>query len=225
MKVRLLFPDRDADFDAPEPPQAAALTDDLRLGAVFEAMAEGDPVIARVARAAVLAANEERAVILHRQAALGEAIRQETLVRDLHALAAAALEGERGSYLHTGSRTASGAVFDAGRSLDALIGPLRRLGTIAGENRERVSSAPWRALFGTLAENLDDGLFADLQEYARISRRPEMLLTARLGAGNKGTGYTLRGFPAAPPRWRRLSAACRPIPTGSIRGTRTAPAP
>ena len=54
MKAFLLFRDRDFDLQEALPPQAEALTQDLELNTLFNAMACGDMVLLEVAQKAIL---------------------------------------------------------------------------------------------------------------------------------------------------------------------------
>ncbi|WP_228391914.1 hypothetical protein [Gluconobacter aidae] len=193
MKAHLLFPDRDLDLTAALPPQSAALINDLRLDIVFEAMAQGDTVIAKVVPHVLLAGTDDVAVIRYRQSVMRELMEKEDFCRNLYAFLNEALSAEQKSYLHMRNRSVSGVIFDAARSLDVLSGPLQKLKVIANKQKTLATSTALRRLFEILDEELDDSLFADLLEYSRVFRMPEMLLSARLGEGNKGVDYHLRG--------------------------------
>lgn len=54
MKAFLMFRERDFDLQGPLPPNEQALTQDLELTRLFQAMAEGDKFLFEVARVAVL---------------------------------------------------------------------------------------------------------------------------------------------------------------------------
>ena len=67
MKVLLMHRDRDFDLEAPLPPAAAALTQDLELTTLFNAMARGDALLFKVARPAVIRSLGDLDAILYRQ--------------------------------------------------------------------------------------------------------------------------------------------------------------
>ncbi|KXV74185.1 DNA mismatch repair protein MutS [Acetobacter malorum] len=201
MKAYLLFPDHDLDLTAALPPQSAALINDLRLNVVFEAMAQGDAVIAKVVPHVLLAGTDDVAVILYRQSVMRELMEKEDFCRNLYAFLKETLAAEHKSYLHMRNRSVSGVIFDAVLSLEVLSGPLQKLKVIANKQKTQATSTAVRRLFEILDEELDDSLFADLLEYSRVFRVPEMLLSARLGDGNKGVDYRLRGFPGTRFRW------------------------
>lgn len=74
MKVFLMHEDRDFDLEAAPPWNEADLTQDLELGTLLDAMAQGDPFLREVARKAVLSSLTDPAAILYRQAVLRDCL-------------------------------------------------------------------------------------------------------------------------------------------------------
>ena len=95
MKVYLMHRDRDFDAGQDLPPQAAALTQDLELDRLFDAMAAGDKFLLEVAKKAVLTGLDEPAAILYRQQVLADCLDRPAVVREMYAIAVEAIQCER----------------------------------------------------------------------------------------------------------------------------------
>ncbi|ACI52386.1 DNA mismatch repair protein MutS domain protein [Gluconacetobacter diazotrophicus PA1 5] len=212
MKAHLLFRDRDLDPKAPLPPQADALIDDLRLNVIFDAMAAGDELIARVSPRVMLNTLADPEDIRYRQEITSESLDREDLVRELYSLASDAIEAERKSYIHAGFRSPGSIVFESVSVLKLLLGTLTRLRAISDAERGRSTSRGLRTLFETLSRELDDPFFERIRGYISDLSRPRMLFTARLGVGNKATDHVLRK--PLPPEGNWLARAFAGKPEG-----------
>jgi len=212
MKAHLLFQDRDLDLNAGVPPQSDALVNDLRLNVVFDAMAAGDAVIAKIVPHVVLDTLIDEDAIRYRQEIVAESLGQEELIRELYSLASDAIEAERKSYLHGGFRSPGSIVFEAVGVLKLLLGTLMRLRTISEARKDQATSRGLRDLFETLSRELDDAFFDKLNGYLHELSRTRMLFTAKLGLGNKAIDYVLRKPLQPEGNW--LARAFAPRPEG-----------
>ncbi len=199
-----MHPDREFGPPAGEPTCSQALIADLELDTLLGAMAAGDEFLLAVARAALLAGLRDPAAIRYRQQVLADCLREAPVVRRLYEIAAAAIAGERRAYGGWFLPKAPDALLR--RSVEVLqmfTGHLRQLREIAARDGPRLSSAGFTRLFAMLLGELTDEYFAEIAGHLRRLRfRDGVLISARLGAGNRGTGYTLRR--AREPR-RRLA--------------------
>lgn len=202
MKAFLLHPQDDFELEAQLPPGHEALVQDLGLDPLFEAMAAGDRYLLGVARAVVLAGLRDPDEIIYRQRVLEDCIEHEPLIRQLHELAVAAIEGERqGWRIYTGDPgvALSGSV----RSLGQLMSPLRQLRRLADDHGQTFESDGFNHFFATLRAELNDAYLLELDEHLRLLRfRSGVSINGRLGKRNAGTGFVL----LRPSRWswRRL---------------------
>jgi hypothetical protein len=219
MKAHLLYPRRD--FDWRTPLQAAAireaarnrrqirmqdfdrraglpwndeaLTADLGLETLFETMANGDDCIFEVSRRVVLGGvRGDLATIRHRQAILRDCLNQKAAARELYAI-----------YPDSVLRYAAETMTD-------FLASLRKLRIFADLHAERFTADGWKTLFETLQRELDDGFFSRAQIHiTQLGFRDGVLLTARLGEGNKGSDYVLRHLPPRqgtwPEWWRNIT--------------------
>jgi hypothetical protein len=193
VKAFLLYRDCDFALAREPPPGAADLVQDLGLEILFRAMAGGDPFLLEVARKVVLAGLGDVPAVLYRQEILQDCLRNAAVVRGLYALTVDTIERERKNYWGLFSRHPG---FTLSRSVDVLkmfVKVLRRLRTEAETQAHKFASDGFRTLFATLRRELDDDYLGIVEAHlARLRFRHGVLVSARLGPGNAGTGYVLR---------------------------------
>lgn len=215
MKAHLMFPDRDfdpalhlaevgrppyarrgAEFDPWKglPWNARTLAQDLELGTLFTAMAQGNEFLFEVSRNAILSAvAQTHETILYRQDVLKDCLRNPTTVRAMYALAIEAIEGERKKMGWWSRSYPSGILSHAIDVLQFFIPMLRHLRSIADEHAGKFRSGGLSRLFAMLQAELDDDYFAEISDHLHeLQFRDGVLLSARLGPGNKGIDYVLR---------------------------------
>lgn len=209
-----MHPDRDLDLDLEReaPPSLAALTQDLGLDTLYDAMGAGDRFLRALAAQVVPASLTDPAEISYRQEVLRDCLDHPEVVREVYAAAVEAIEGERKVYGSLFSRRSPEAVLH--RCLEVLelfIGVLTRLRRIAEREAATFASPGFRRLFALLVQELDDDYLRTVAAHLRqLQFRDGLLLSAELGQGNKGWRYTLRSPWTARPGWRsRLAAALR----------------
>ncbi len=193
MKVFLMHAERDFDAGAELPANAAALVQDLGLGAVFAAMAGEDKFLRAVAEKGVLLNLTGVEEILYRQAVLRDCQANEAVIREIYALAAEAIETERKQFWGGLSRNPGYVLHRSVEVLEMFTGMLRRLRRIAEERRGGFDSAGFRRFFAMLVEELSDEYFRAIERHLRMLRfRGGVLMSAALRTGMKGRAYVLR---------------------------------
>ena len=159
MNAFLLFPDRDLDLGLPLPPNAEALEEDLGLPLLFDAMAQGDAHLRETARHVVLTGLANPATIRDRQAVLADCLARPSVVRDLHATAVAAVEGEK--QIHRTFWENPGSILARAVEVLAFFADrLRRLRRIADDDGAGFVSDGFARFFAMLRHELDDTFFA-----------------------------------------------------------------
>jgi hypothetical protein len=98
MKAFLMHRDRDFDLEAELPANADALTQDLELERVLEAMARGDEFLLAIARRGVLLGLDDAAAIGYRQDVLRDCLPQPAVVRELYDLSVEAITKEKRNF-------------------------------------------------------------------------------------------------------------------------------
>jgi len=194
-----MYADRDFDQIGPLQPRADALVADLGAAALFSAMSGDDVWLSKVIHKAVTQPLVTVDEVLYRQDALRDAIEHEEIVRAFYGLATEVIENERKRFYRSG-RSPSSVLYWSVELLEMLAKYLRRLRASADANADLFQSVAFRRLLTALREELSDDYLDVVERHLRILKfRDGMLLSARLGEGNKGTDYVLR----EPPRDER----------------------
>jgi hypothetical protein len=233
MKAGLLYRDRDFDWRTPLSAAAAreaerprrqmrgqdfdrraglpwneqALTADLALTTLFEAMARGDDCVFEVARRVIFAGlHGDLDAISYRQAVLQDCLNHPAVLRDLYAVAVEAGEKQKRHYLGvTLARYPDSVLRYASDLMSDLLGSLKRLRRVGDAHAHRFASEGWTRFFAMVRHELDDAFFEKVRHHLdQLKFRHGVLLSARLGEGNKGGDYVLRGLPQRDGDWRDL---------------------
>lgn len=204
MKAHLMYSDRDFISDTTAAPGEQDLIQDLGLGTLFDTMAGGDTFLRNVAIEAVLTSLRTPTEIIYRQHILADCIENPAVVTDIYTLVVSTLKIEKGLFgglIHYPSSILHYSI-DA---LEKFVDALRKLRQLAGENAPRFRSDGFTTLFAMLAQELDDDYFDAIDDHLRrLQFRHGVLISARLGTGNKGTDYTLRKSIEEPHHWWNL---------------------
>ncbi len=198
MKVSLLDPK--GAYEPRPLPLSEALARDLGLSVIVDAMADGDDEIREAAWRCLLAVPPSLTAIVHRQATVQEALANPGLVRDLHAIALEAVEGER--RLFPASRSPQSVLFRSREAMTLFLDALRKL-------RDRLSREPafvspgFSRLWEEARRDLDDDFFQRARAELEAIDRRELRFFARLGRGLKPEPFGLIA-PEAPTLWQRL---------------------
>jgi DNA mismatch repair ATPase MutS len=191
MKVYLMYRDRDFDPERKLPMNEAALTQDLELNTLFNAMAQGDQYLFTVAKTALFTSLNDPEAIRYRQSVLADCLDQPVVVRQIYDLTVEALDAQRKIWGFW-EKSADSILHHALQVLEVLTTYLKNLRKIANDNAERFHSEGFTRLFAMLAHDLSDDYFETIAEHLReLKFRRGVLISARLGVGNKGANYIL----------------------------------
>jgi DNA mismatch repair ATPase MutS len=175
------------------PSNAAALTQDLGLDILFNAMALGDNFLFEVATVALLSSVSNPQTIRYREDILEDCMRNEAAVREMYQIACEAISEERKRYWSLFYRYPSSVLHQAVDVLQMLVGKLRRLRRIADHHAEHFPSEGITRLFKMLETELSDEYFVTIEQHLkRLQFRDGVFVSAQLGKGNKATNYVLR---------------------------------
>jgi hypothetical protein len=193
MKTHLMFADADFDGQAALPAWIEDLERDLDLPTVYAAMAAGDTFLHGVARAAIGLPLTDADAIAFRQRVLCDCLAAPEVVRQLYDLAVEAITREKKFWMGMVSRYPATILHRSIDVIDMFVDVLRRVREIAEAEADRFSSDGFRTLFAMLADQLSDDYLAEVRWHVKtLGFRSGVLLSARLGAGNKGGDYVLR---------------------------------
>lgn len=193
MKAHLLFASRDVDLDQELPWQAEALEQDLGLDTLLNVMAGGDPYLREVAERTLLNGLTDPEEILYRQDVLSDFLQKPEAARELYALAIDALESRREARFFLFRDSPDTQLSKSLRMLELLLDIIRRLRAFAATEEGKFRSLGLRTLVAAIQAELDDEYLTAVEESLRELRfKRGPLISARLGRGNRGTGYALR---------------------------------
>jgi DNA mismatch repair ATPase MutS len=193
MKVFLMFEDRD--FSPPAfPSNEPALTQDLELNTLFDAMAQGDSFIWNVAKQTVLSGlGNDIPTILYRQQALQDCLKNPSVIKDLYAIAVDAIDKERKNYWGIFRDYPSAILHRSQDVLEMFVTTLRKLRATTDECASHFESKGFTRLFSMLQQELSDDYFAEVGDHLqRLRFRNGTHISASLGKGNKSTNFVLR---------------------------------
>jgi MutS-like protein len=209
MKAFLMHPDEDFDLQRELPLHQAALTHDLELDTLFAAMAGGDQFLYGVAERAILSSLTNPEAISYRQQVLADCLQQPAIIRELYGIVVEAIQRERkiwGVFMNSPDTILHHSI----QVLELFVGILKRLRMIADSQAGRFRSEGFTRFFAMLTTELDDEYFMTVEAHLReLKFRRGVLVSAKLGKGNKGTHHVLRRAPEL--SWmERLSLGTRP---------------
>jgi len=213
MKAFLMHRDQDFDPQRELPRNEQAMTQDLELNTLFNAMARGDKFLFAVVKSAVLSGlKDDLNTIGYRQEMLKDCLKNAAIVRDIYDIAVGAIEAEKKAYWNLFNYP--DAILR--RSIELLemsVTMLKKLRNVATEHANRFESEGFIALFAMLKKELGDEYFAKVQNHLRqLKFRGGVLVSAELGKGSKGTNYILRKPPDRKQSWmNRILAQARPV--------------
>jgi DNA mismatch repair ATPase MutS len=193
MKVYLMHPDRDLDLEQPLPANTGALSQDLELDTLLDAMARGDEYLSELATNCLLSSLTDPEAILYRQRILGDCLEQAAIVRQLYELAIEALESKRKAQLFWFRDSPDTMLHKSVQMLELLADVLKRVRKVADEHAGAFRSDGFARLFATLVRELDDDYLQTVEDHLReLKFRRGALISAELGTGNRGRNYVLR---------------------------------
>ncbi len=197
MKAYLLHADRNFDFRADARTNADALTQDLELETLFDAMAGNDQFIDGVVRRVLLTSLQTSVEeVRYRQDIFMDCQACRSAVTQLYKLTIETLEREK--KVHYGLfRDSPETVLN--RSVEVLnlyVEMLRRLRALVDQHGNSFHSEGFRAMFAVLRKELNEEYFKVIEKHLqRLKFWGGILISAELGDGNKGRNYTLRAPP------------------------------
>jgi len=201
MKAFLMYKERDFDLQASLTANASELTQDLELNTLFQAMSGGDEFLFGIARTAILASMVDAGAIRYRQQILADCLKHPNTVRLLYGLAVEAVERERKVWGWTSARYPESALRRSIEVLRIFLEILKKLRAVALESAG-FRSEGFRRLFAMIAGELDDAYVGLVDEHLSLLEfRNGILMSAELGAGNRGVNYVLRKPSDAKPGW------------------------
>jgi hypothetical protein len=198
MKARLLYRDRNFDWQAPLPWQAEEIVKDLELTTLFNVMSQDDQSILDVVEKVVLAGFErDLDTLRYRQEILRDCLARPTVVRELYDLAVEGVEQARKQ--HLGSillRSPDWVLRGSIDHLERFFGVIDKLKKFTDSHADECTSEGLTVFFARLKEELGNNYVTSIKEHLeRLKFHGGLVLSAELGSGNKGSRYLLHRPP------------------------------
>lgn len=199
MKTFLLHRQKDFELERRLPANEMALTQDLGLQDLFNAMAAGDEFLLGVAKTVVLSSLNDPVEILYRQQVLEDCRTHAPVVKEMYDIALAAINGERKMWRIL-SQNPDLTLSSSVQVLVLFVGLLKQLRRLADDHAGEFHSEGFAAFFAMLHSELDGAYFETVDEHLRLLKfRQGVPISARLGKRNAGTDFVLRR--PVPTKW------------------------
>lgn len=232
MKAYLMYADRDFRLiKLPEAGQKGVVPDliqDLELATLWDGMARGDDFLRQVAQSALLSSLTSIEQIRFRQAVMADCLAQPAVVRAVYDLAVEAIAAEHNVFRSIFAENGEALMRRSVEVIQVFVGMLRRLRQIAEDHVDTFKSPGFQRFLAQLRDELDDAYFEEIENHLKALRlRDGVVLSARLGEGNRGVDYTLRSpKPENRGSWyNRTILKSPPTPSPSPTETRPGSAP
>jgi hypothetical protein len=192
MKVRLLHPERDEPLLASLPTTLGLIVEeDLDLGSIYTAMADGDAYLGEVARKVIQSSLTDPDIIRYRQQVYADIVANLPAVQQVYEIAVGAEQVQRRIFLgglmsHHPTTILSRAV----HLLELLTDDLQALRKVCDQHGGQFKSPAFTQFWAMVADQLDDDYLARVRaELTELDMPNGTALSARLGLGNKGVEY------------------------------------
>lgn len=193
MKAFLMYKDRDFDQQQPLPVNEAALTQDLELNVLFNAMAVNNKFLFDIIKKTVFYGLNDLETIYYRQNILKDCLKNPLIVREIYQITIEVLNNKRKRWMGIFTGYPNGILRESIEMIDMYVLMLRKLRAIADEHSEKFESEGFTKLFAMIKKELDEEYFEIVQNHLKELRfRDGILVSAELGKGNEGTNYILR---------------------------------
>jgi len=211
MKAFLMYKDHDFDLQRKLPPNEQALTQDLELNTLFNALALGDQFLFEVAKKAVLSSLNHPNMILYRQNILKDCLKNSSIVRDIYDIAVESIESKKKSWYGIFNKYPASILYNSINMLQMSVSMLKKLKNIADKHADKFESEGFTAFFAMLNKELGDDFFVSVQNHLReLKFRDGVLISAELGKGNESTDYILRKPQGKNRSWMKRIFATKP---------------
>lgn len=200
MNVFLMHPSRKFNAKEPLPEHAIDLASDLEIDVLLNAMATDDVQAEVAKRALLLACNNDMPSVQHRQAVMVDCLANVDVIRSMYEIAGAAVEDKRKSHWGFMGRHPASVLHGSVEVLGKFVNRLRDLRGLAEKHSPGFQSTAFKDLFSQIKSELGEDYLQEVEkQLTYVKFKDGVLVSAELGAGNRGVGFTLRRSIQSPP--------------------------
>lgn len=194
MNVFLLNPDKDFNLQQELVWNSGDLKQDLGLPTLFEAMAGGSAFFREISEKVILCRDiPGKNTILYRQEIINDCIKNQAVIRELYELASETIENEKNNHWGIFRNYPNSVLFRSVEVFGMFIRMLKRIKKITDENSDKFNSSGFKRFFSMIQDELDERYFEELEQHLELLRFSDgVLMSVKLGSGNKGSNYVLR---------------------------------
>jgi DNA mismatch repair ATPase MutS len=193
MKAFLMYKERDVDLQRKPPSSESALTQDLELNTLFNAMALRDRFLFDITKKVILSDASSLSTIHYRQQVLKDCLKNPAIVREIYRITIESVENKKRVWYGSFGRYPGSTLHSSVEMLQMFITLLKKLKDIADEHADKFESEGFTAFFAMIKRELADEYFGRMQNHlTELKFRNGVLISAELGKGNEGTDYILR---------------------------------
>ncbi len=154
MKAFLMYKDHDFDLQRKLLANEQALTQDLELNILFNAMALDDNFLFEVARKAVLSGLNDIDTILYRQNILRDCLKNSSIVREIYDITVELIERKKKTYFGLFNRYPSSILHSSIDVMQIIVDILKKIKHLADVHADKFASEGFTAFFAMLKKNL-----------------------------------------------------------------------
>lgn len=196
-----MYRDKDFDLKLKLPVNEKALTEDLELTSLFDAMSRGDKFLFEIVRKSILSSLKDLNAIQYRQNILKDCLKNPLKVREIYNITIQSIEGVKKIYFGFFSKYPDAILSGSIERLRLFMDSLKQLKSIS-ESSEGFSSEGFMRFFSMINKELDSEYFSEVYDHLkRLKFSDGVLISAQLGKGNKGRDYILRKSQDTRPSW------------------------
>ncbi len=192
MKVFLMFKDQDFNLNSESNRWSEELIQDLELETIFKAMSCEDEFLYTVAKKALLDNLTDTNDILYRQEILKDCMDNRDIVKQLYNIAVESIGFEKKAYFWFFNKYPESVLHSSVRLMEMFSETLKKLKNLASKYKNQFKSEGFERFFNMVEDELDEEYFSIVKKHLKnLEFNGGMLISVKLGQGNKGKDYTL----------------------------------
>lgn len=203
MKVYLMYKNADFVLDDIFPDNFKMMMKDLELNVLLQALSSGDDFLYSVVKKACSQLLSEVQDIEYRQAILRDCLYNPQVIKAFYTIVVECLSMEKEN-LHYGvfGHYPSAVLHQSITFTHFLLENLRKVRSLAEKNLHHFESPGMARLFAMIIQELNEEYLGVIEGHLKqMAFKKGVLMSARLGPGNRGDGYVLRQSAPVTKNW------------------------